>query len=82
MNSANAVAEIQFKYLNERALTARELCTSEYVTLFTSTWFSSAQRSFIQKIKLLDLCKKHLQSSYGLGKIQNLGGSELSAEKM
>ena len=33
MNSANVVAEIQFKLLNERALSTREPCTYEYVTL-------------------------------------------------
>ena len=36
MSSANRVAEIQFKRLNERALSTGEPCTCEYVTLFQS----------------------------------------------
>ena len=36
MNSANVVAEIQFKLLNESALNSGELCPCEYVTLLQS----------------------------------------------
>ena len=36
MRSANVVAEIQFKPLNERALSTGEPCTCEYVTLLQS----------------------------------------------
>ena len=33
MNSANVIAEIQLKLLNERVLSTEEPCTCEYVTL-------------------------------------------------
>ena len=36
MNSANVVAEIQLKLLNERALSTEEQCTCEYVTFLQS----------------------------------------------
>ena len=36
MGSANIFAEIQFKLLNERALSTREPCACEYVTLLQS----------------------------------------------
>ena len=36
MNSANVVAEIQFKLLNDRALSTGEPCAYEYVTLLQS----------------------------------------------
>ena len=36
MSSANIVAEIQFKLLNERILSTEETCTCEYVTLLQS----------------------------------------------
>ena len=36
MSSANIVAEILFKLLNERVLSTAEPCTSEYVTLIQS----------------------------------------------
>ena len=36
MSSANIVAEIQFKLLNERVLSTGEPCTCEYVTLLQS----------------------------------------------
>ena len=36
MNSANAVAEIQLKLLNERAFSSGESCTCKYVTLLQS----------------------------------------------
>ena len=35
-NSANVVAEIQFKLLNERALSTGETCTFEYASLLQS----------------------------------------------
>ena len=36
LSSANIVAEIQFKLLNERVLSTGEPCTCEYVTLLQS----------------------------------------------
>ena len=36
MNSDHVVAEIQFELLNERALSTREQCTFESVTLLLS----------------------------------------------
>ena len=36
MGSANIVAEIQFRLLNERVLSTGEPCTCEYVTLLQS----------------------------------------------
>ena len=49
--------------------------------MFTSTWFSSVQSSFIQKFKL-DFCDNIGRVYTVLGEIQNLEGPERSEEKI
>ena len=53
----------------------------EQNNMFTSTWFSSVQSSFIQKFKL-DFCDNIGRVYTVLGEIQNLEGPERSEEKI
>ena len=46
MSSASLVAEIQFKILNERALSTGEPCTCEYVTMLFNMFSCEFSKNF------------------------------------
>ena len=48
--------------------------------MFTSTWFSSAQSSFLKSSS--EFLRQDLLSSYSFGNIQNVGETELFEEKI